>query len=328
MLFKNSYYTGPVTDHFDGKKFHNSPRSERTLFDLLKWMMTRKSTPWPESVPMGPTAKPVSVHEGSSPVVTFINHASLLLQWEGLNILFDPVWSERCSPFKNLGPKRVYPPGIRLEDLPKIDLILLSHNHYDHLDIETLKYLNEQYAPIIVTGLGNGPILGKSFKQVYELDWWQEYNYKNVKITYVPAQHFSARGIFDRNWALWGGFVLQAGGKIIYFAGDTGFCNVFEQIKTRIGSPDVAFLPIGAYEPRWFMAPAHMSSVDALEAHKVLGAKHSIAIHFGTFNLSDEGIDDPVNLLKSERTKRSISEEEFCIMKPGQTKEFLIINEL
>jgi L-ascorbate metabolism protein UlaG (beta-lactamase superfamily) len=261
--------------------------------------------------------------------VTWVNHATLLLQVENLNILMDPIWSDRCSPVSFLGPMRHRAPGIRFRDLPPIDVVLVSHNHYDHLDVATLHRLQWRFSPLIITPLGNGALLARhgiaarsaraagpagapaatqkqdrSQRQsrasvAMELDWWQSVRVdEHVEITCVPSQHFCARGLSDRNRALWGGFVVATRSGNAYFAGDTGWGSHFERVRERFRSIRLAMLPIGAYLPRWFMRAAHIDPAEAVQAHKVLGADVSVPMHYGTFRLSDEGEAQPVDDLR------------------------------
>jgi len=258
--------------------------------EVFRWKFTSRAEPSPRFIDdVQPSIPPRSV-EGDALRVTFINHATVLLQHRGLNILTDPVWSGRASPFTWAGPRRHRAPGVRFEDLPRIHLVLLSHNHYDHLDLATLRRLS---ASRFLVPLGVAKLLERErIGPVQELDWGESTKIADASIHCVPAMHFSARGLFDRNRTLWCGFVIEAA-RMIYFAGDTGFGEHFAQIRERFGSPDLALLPIGAYEPRWFMSAVHMSPEDAVRAHRILGAKTSIAIHHATFQLTDEAIDTP-----------------------------------
>jgi L-ascorbate metabolism protein UlaG (beta-lactamase superfamily) len=202
------------------------------------------------------------------------------------------MYSDRAGPWNLAGPRRVRPPAVPLEDLPRIDIVLLSHNHYDHCDLATLGRLARRFDPFVVTPLGNGPLVRSTgIRRVEELDWWQTAATTALPVALTRAHHFSARTPFDRNRALWGGFVLTAGSKRIYFAGDTAFVPFFAEIRQRFGPPDLALLPIGAYEPRWFMHAVHMNPAEAVQAHLDLGAHESIGMHFGTFQLTAEGID-------------------------------------
>jgi L-ascorbate metabolism protein UlaG (beta-lactamase superfamily) len=254
--------------------------------------------------------------------ITFVNHVTFLIQTAGINILTDPVWSERASPFRWIGPKRVRSPGVAFEDLPTIDLVLVSHNHYDHLDMATLKQLGQRFSPTVITAAGDARLIGPlGFKETLELDWWDNTEFEDrVKITFVPAQHFSARSLFDQRRSLWGGYVIESCGRRIYFAGDTGYSTHFSDVKTRLGPPDIAMLGIGSYEPRWFMKPLHMNPAEAVTAHRDLGSKQSIGMHFGTFQLSAEAIDQPQADLKRALAEIGVPETEFVTLHEGETR--------
>jgi L-ascorbate metabolism protein UlaG (beta-lactamase superfamily) len=273
-------------------------------------MMAERRTPWPSQVPVT-LQKPAPLGDAAA-VVTFIGHSTFLIQTAAGNILTDPMYSERASPLSFIGPRRVRRPAVAFDDLPPIAVVLLSHNHYDHCDRSTLSALDERWNPLVVTPLGNAPLL-RSFevRRIEELDWWQRSARAPMPVTLTPAQHFSARTPFDRNRALWGGFMFEAGGKRIFFAGDSGYGPHFTAIRQRLGSPAVALLPIGAYEPRWFMREIHMNPEEAVQAHIDVGAAHSIGMHFGTFQLTTEGIDDPVVGLAAALGARQVSEEAF-----------------
>lgn len=319
-IFSSPVYRGPVSDHFDGKKFINPGGVQPAGFkDLIKWMRNRQQGEWKElkGVEFGPP--PAQRIEGDSIVVTFINHSTFLIQTRGLNILTDPVWSERASPVSFSGPKRMRPPGIRLEDLPEIDIILLTHNHYDHLDIMTMKQLATEYNPAIYCPLGVGKYLErKGIGSITEMDWWDEVKIDTgLTVLCTPAQHFSGRGMFDRDRTLWSGFALQTEKGSIYYSGDTGYGEFFYEIAERIAPVRVAFLPIGAYKPAWFMSPIHTSPADAVNIHQIINSPKSIGMHFGTFPLADDGMEDPVNDLKSAMDKDGIPEGEFIMPKEG-----------
>jgi L-ascorbate metabolism protein UlaG (beta-lactamase superfamily) len=245
---------------------------------------------------------------------------------DNLNILTDPIWSKRCGPFGITGLKRVSAPGVRFEDLPPIDIVLVSHNHYDHMDIPTLKMLRKVHNPLFCVSLGNKEKLEKKgFTNIYEFNWWEQQTLtENLKVTYVPGQHFSRRGLWDRNKTLWGGFILEGSQGPIYFAGDTGYGAHFKQIHEKFGPLNFAILPIGAYQPEWFMSSVHMSPEDAVRAHLVLEAKASLAIHFGTFRLGDEAIDQPVEQLVIAMEKYGITPDQFWVLKPGEGRDVKI----
>jgi L-ascorbate metabolism protein UlaG (beta-lactamase superfamily) len=302
-------YRGPVTDHFDGERFRNADPSWQSERSFLKWQFERERGFWPEWIESEPgPAPPARVGDGRMRV-TWVNHATLLLQVENLNILTDPIWSERTSPVSFLGPRRHRAPGLRLRDLPPIDVVLVSHNHYDHLDLATLHRLQWRSAPRIFTPLGNSLLMSRAgIRGATELDWWQSSRVTDhVEITCVPSQHFCARALSDRNRALWGGFVIATRSGNAYFAGDTGWGSHFERIRGRFGSIRLAMLPIGAYLPRWFMRPAHIDPAEAVEAHKVLGADVSVPMHYGTFRLSDEGVAQPVDDLRRAIAANGVS---------------------
>lgn len=315
-------YKGPVSDHFDGKRFHNQfPTREARSKDLIKWMKTREIGYWPEYInsPHGPPP-PQRVPRGKLRV-TFINHATVLIQTDNLNILTDPIWSERSSPVDWTGPKRVRPPGIRLEDLPPIDYVLISHNHYDQLNIKTLRWLDKKFHPTIITGLGNSKLLTKKgIDNSRDIDWWQSIEItKEVLLTGVPAQHFSSRGLFDHNKTLWLGFVFEGSVGPIYFAGDTGYGPHFKQIRERFAPMHFALLPIGAYKPRWFMSPVHLDPQQAVQAHKDLNAHISMGIHFGTFiGLADDGQREAVEELYKALDAADIARSQFWILDFGE----------
>ncbi len=325
LLFRPLYH-GPRSNHFDGKRFFNICHTRRSFWVFMQWFLSRKPAQWPKHIDIDNQDIPMPRLSEDALEATFINHSTVLLQWSNINILTDPIWSERCSPLSWIGPRRVHPPGIDFEHLPPIDLILLSHNHYDHMDIPTLKRLQAKNNPLIITGLGNRLLLKKhGFEKVYELDWWQEIELENgLKVIFVPAQHFSGRHLGDRDSTLWGGFILQQPHGVVYFAGDTGYGPHYRQIKERFGSPLLSILPIGAYQPRWFMQPAHQSPQEAVLAHRILGTHRSLAIHFGTFPLSDEQIEDPSSALTQALSLQQIPQEAFIIPKPGKRNKIFL----
>jgi L-ascorbate metabolism protein UlaG (beta-lactamase superfamily) len=281
--------------HFDGKRFYNPDAPQvRGLLDVLRWKLTSRPEPSPRFIADVEQSIPPRRIERTGLRATFVNHSTVLLQQNGLNILTDPIWSERASPLSWIGPRRRRKAGVSWEDLPPIDAVLISHNHYDHLDLPTLRRLaargNSTFVlPARVAALLRSEKIGPA----HELDWGESLSLSGFTIHCVPAQHFSARGIYDRNMTLWCGYVIECQEGLIYFAGDTGFGRHFAQIRDKFGSPRLALLPIGAYEPRWFMSPVHMAPDEAVKAHEILAAKTSLAIHHGTFQLTDEGIDTP-----------------------------------
>jgi len=315
-------HRGPATDHFDGTVFRNATGSAGKSFgDFWRWQRTRRPSPWPKWIENRAAPALPPALDDTSAAVTFINHITFLVQLSGLNLLTDPVYAERVSPFRSVGPRRVRAPGLAFEALPKIDLVLLSHNHYDHLDLATLRRLAATHAPRIVTGLGNAAFLEQhGIGPVVELDWWQVARERGATITFAPAQHWSGRGLRGRNRTLWGAFVVRHGPLQLYFAGDTGYGAHFAEIRARYGAVDLALLPIGAYEPRWFMREQHMDPGDAVRAHLDLGARVSIATHYGCFQLTDEGIDDPVRELAGARARLGVTAAQFQVLEVGETR--------
>jgi L-ascorbate metabolism protein UlaG (beta-lactamase superfamily) len=291
IFFAAPRWRGRVTDHFDGERFRNHESGWQTEGSFLKWQATRKRGEWPEhpEETHGPPP-PERVGDGGLRV-TFINHSTTLIQMDGVNILTDPVWSARVSPVSFVGPRRHRAPGIRFEDLPPIDVVLVSHNHYDHLDVATLRAIGRP----VITPLGNAALMRRNgIRGAIDLDWWETIRTNGIEITVVPARHFSARALSDRNRNLWGGFVISGPSGHVYFAGDTGWGDHFAEIGRRFAPIRAALLPIGSYMPRWFMHPAHIDPAQAVDAHFALGARTSVAIHFGTFALGDDGEYDPL----------------------------------
>ncbi len=326
-MTRNRYYQGPLSDHFDGTRFLNpagEPETDRSLGDVLKWRRSAPDNRWPSSVEVVPVVPDARV-DGLR--VTMVGHATLLIQIGGLNILTDPVWSERASPLSFAGPRRVTTPGIRLDDLPPIDVILLSHNHYDHLDMAALRALHAGHRPPIVTPLGNDAIIhrGISNARVLTGDWGDAIEIApGAKAHIVPALHWSSRGPRDRRMALWGGFVVAAAGKLVYFAGDTGYGtgNIFREIGERFGAVDLAILPIGAYDPRWFMAAQHCDPEEAVQIFEDVGAKAAVGMHWGTFKLTDESRNEPASRLTSALAARGIDPARFIAMRPADVADF------
>lgn len=294
--------------NFDGKRFYNPDAPQALGFlDALRWKLTSRREPSPRFISDVEQTIPPRNVEGTQIRVTLVNHSTVLIQRAGFNLLTDPIWSDRASPLPWLGPKRRREPGVRLEDLPSIDAVLISHNHYDHLDLPTLRLLAARGGcTFVVAARGARLLRSEKIEPVTELDWGASLSISGVNIHCVPAMHFSARGLFDRNKSLWCGYVMKYADRIVYFAGDTAFGNHFAQIRNNFGSPNLALLPIGAYEPRWFMSPVHMSPEEAVRAHDILGAQTSVAIHHGTFQLADDGIDTPRKRLLACRRDDSL----------------------
>ena len=315
------------TDHFNGTHFFNpepaphSPARRRAgLLRLLRARLTRNPTTWaawPAHIENHPYPPP----DPATPGITWIGHSSFLLHLEGLNVLTDPVFSERCSPLRFAGPKRVRAPGLAIEALPRIDLILLSHNHYDHMDIASLRRIRKRFpAAHIVTSLGNAAFLKRQrLPGAVELDWWETTRVHHAHITATPARHFAARTLWDRNETLWAGFMLNHHGRKIYFAGDSGYTKFFNEIHNRLGAPDLALLPIGAYAPREIMASMHINPAEAVQAFQDLRAKRAIGMHFGTFQLTAEAIGAPEQDLALALAEARVPQEVFCTLDVGET---------
>ncbi len=281
--------------HFDGTRFFNPGAQQASgLSNVLRWKLTSRAEVSPEFVDDVQPAIPPKRVDGNELRTTLVNHSTVLLQERRFNILTDPIWSERSSPLSWIGPRRHRKPGVVFEDLPTIDVVLLSHNHYDHLDLPTLRRLAASKKATYVVPSGVGELLrSEKIGPVQELDWGESFSFNGFTVHSVPAYHFSSRSISDRNKSLWCGYMIETDSRLIYFAADTGFGPHFQQIREKFGSPDLALLPIGAYEPRWFMSPVHMSPDEAIQAHVILGARTSVAIHHGTFALADDAIDTP-----------------------------------
>ena len=280
--------------------------------------MREPRTPWPAHVEQ--LARRPPALDAAAAVVTFIGHSTFLIQTSVANILTDPMYSQRAGPFNRFGPRRVRQPAVRFEDLPPISTVLLSHNHYDHCDLRTLRMLAKRFDPIVVTPLGNASLVRSTgIRRVDELDWWQEARTSALPITLTPAHHFSARTPLDRNRALWGGFMLGPAGARIFFAGDTAYGPFFRDIRRRLGPIDLALLPIGAYEPRWFMKAVHMNPAEAVQAHLDLEPSESVGMHFGTFQLTTEGIDEPLRALDEARRVRQIPSSVFRTLDFGDS---------
>ena len=308
----------PSSDHFDGRRFFNPNGANGQPFWRAPSMLFTPRTRWPSNVPVEQKPPP-----GSGPdevVVTFIGHASFLVQSAGVNLLLDPVYAERASPLSFIGPRRHRAPGLRLDALPEISCVLLSHNHYDHCDLATLRELDQRFHMPVVTPIGNGRLLRSAgIQRIEELDWWEAARTAPIPVTITPAQHFSARHPFDRNRALWGGFLMEISGRRILFAGDTGYGPHFREIAARLSPIDFALIPIGAYEPRWFMKDIHMNPAEAVQAHLDLEAAESLAMHFGTFQLTPEGIDDPPRELGKALLERGVPAERFKVLAVGES---------
>ncbi|MDR7270019.1 N-acyl-phosphatidylethanolamine-hydrolyzing phospholipase D [Pelomonas saccharophila] len=326
--------------HRDGHFQNNHGDFEpRSLAEVIrwKWNAARQGLPKRPTAPI-PTQPAdlafirANVGAGQRPAVTWIGHATVLAQLGGLSLLTDPIFSERASPLSFAGPKREQPPGVALAELPHIDAVLVSHNHYDHLDLASCRALARQPAgsPLFVVPLGlQAWFRARGIERVVELDWWQAEQLDGLDIVLVPAQHWSARGLNDRMKTLWGGFAAFAPDCQLFFAGDTGYSRDFTDIRERFaerqhssqgGGFDIALIPIGAYEPRWFMQNQHVNVEEALKIHADLGAKRSLGVHWGTFELTDEALDEPPRQLERQRAALGLAEGDFFTLAIGATR--------
>ena len=320
----------PPSDHCDGTRFYNPVLPGQTgqagasvPLAILRWRLSGSRAPWPRPIADPPPfGDPRREPDQDSVALTFLGHAGFLIRMGGRSILTDPVFSQRCSPVAWAGPKRARPPGRLLDALPPIDLVLLSHNHYDHLDLPSLRAIVARDDPAFVVPLGTGRTLAKAVskagtRRITELDWWETHDVGGLSITATPARHFSARTPFDRHRALWSGFLLSGGPMPVLFAGDSGDGPHWRQIHDRLGAPGLALLPIGAYAPRFLMGAIHMTPEEAVAAHLTLQAERSIGMHFGTFQLTDEQIDEPVRRLAEASRRAGLDPGAFITLGSG-----------
>ena len=311
--------------HLEDGSFKNNYSSSinKTFSDLIKWRWNR-TEPKPFNFKLHKNDPKFLKENREIPTLTWIGHATLLIQIKGVNILTDPHLTQRASPFSFAGPKRYTAPGLLIEDLPIIDLILISHNHYDSLDKLTIKSLYERqpdkHPKIFVPLKLKQWFLDLGIKNVTELDWQESAIFGEWEIHAVPVQHWSSRTPFDRNKTLWAGWVLETEEFRFFFAGDTGYSKDFKNLGDQFGHFDLAAIPIGAYEPRWFMKAAHVNPEEAVMIHQDINARYSVGIHWGTFILSDEPVNEPPIRLHAALEKEGISKEKFFVMKHGETK--------
>ena len=322
-------YDGPVSDHFDGLTFFDPDGAPpKSLGEVLRWQFGggRQRAKWPDWAPSPYADTPPARVDGDKVRLSFVGHASWLIQTGGLNILVDPVWSERVSPVSFAGPKRHNDPGIAFEKLPQIDVVLVSHGHYDHLDIATLSRLIKNFGPRVVTPLGNDVTMRSwdSAIKAEAFDWHDRVEFGGgIAVHLVPTRHWTARGVFDRNKALWASFVLETPAGKIYVVCDSGYGDGghFRRVAERHGKLRLAILPIGAYEPRWFMRDQHMNPEDAVKALADCGAQAALGHHHGTFQLTDGAIDAPAKALVEALDAAKVPQERFVAMRPGQVVE-------
>ncbi len=322
------YYNGPVSDHFDGERFfdpHAAPPKGRP--DLLRWFVDRHwrgtKAKWPAWAPSPCADRPPARVEGEAWRISYVGHASFLIQTAGLNILLDPVWSKRASPFRFVGPKRVNDPGIAFADLPPIDVVLVSHGHYDHLDLATLSRLAAAHRPRVIAPLGNDAIMRSHDPAIAAeaYDWGERVDIgAGIAVTPIPTRHWSARSLSDRNMSLWASFVIETPGGRVYFVADSGYGDGghFRRAREHHGLFKLAILPIGAYEPRWFMRDQHMNPAESVQAFIDCGSELALGHHYGTFQLTDEAIDAPLVALADALAIAGIPADRFRTLRPGE----------
>ncbi|MEO6874940.1 MAG: MBL fold metallo-hydrolase [Opitutaceae bacterium] len=312
--------TPPGSDHFNGKTFFNPGEPVgHGLLDVLRWKFKNQAMEWPKWVEIAAQPSPPPPRDDSV-IATWVNHSTFLLQIAKLSLLTDPVFSQRVSPVSWVGPKRVHAPGVAFESLPRIDAVLISHDHYDHCDLPSLRRLAREHRPLFVVPLGYRALLaGVGVTRIVELDWWQTHPLApGVTVTLTPSRHWCRRSPGNRNRRLWGGFYLQSSWRRVWFLGDTGYDGaLFREIGQRCGPPDLALIPIGAYEPRWFMQAAHMNPAEAVKTHLDCGALQSVAMHWGTFQLTDEAREAPPQALAQALTAAGLPAEKFRVLAPG-----------
>jgi L-ascorbate metabolism protein UlaG (beta-lactamase superfamily) len=311
------------SDHFNGKTFFNPQHEDRTWRDVLRWRRTSRPAVWPAHVPLTAFPSPPSPRAGEW-TITFIGHATFLVQTAEGNFLTDPNYSTRCGPLGIFGPTRVQAPGLPFEALPRIDVVLLSHDHYDHCDLATLRSLAKAHDPLVVTPLANAPLIRRAgLRRIVELDWWQTHapdHTRDLAITLTPARHWSNRLSGRRNARLWGGFFVRQRGRAWWFAGDTGYdASLFRDLRDRLGAPAAAMIPIGAYEPRWFMAAQHCNPAEAVQIHRDVGAGTSVGMHWGAWQLTDEAREEPPRALAEARAAAGVSPQAFRILQAGES---------
>ena len=292
----------------------NGKEIDKSIKDLIRWQRNQKK-PILSSIDLSEEWKISDLNKNHT---IWIGHSTFIIKVNNLTILTDPVFSDRASPFRRFGPKRLIPPSISLEELPKIDVVTISHNHYDHLDIRSLKKLSKINPDLIfLIPKGDLDIFKKRrITNVKEFVWWEDIIIDEFTFTFTPVQHWSARGLFDRNESLWGGWFIKGKEFSIYHAGDTGYSKDFVKTKEKLGSPKYAFIPIGAYDPEWFMSESHVNPEDAIRIMNDLDAEYSFGMHWGTFTLTSEDTTAPRERLKKSLTRRNINN--FDILTPGE----------
>ena len=313
-------FTGPLSDHFDGERFHNlEPTPDRSLAEVLRWKMNSERAAVPAWIESEPGAPPPRRVDDGGLRVTLVNHATLLVQMDGVNFLTDPVWSERVGPYPWAGSRRHRAPGLRFGDLPPVDVVLLSHNHYDHMDISTLRELATAHDPRVVVPLGNRAFLDRfGLPGSTEVDWGDEVELGNgVRVTALPARHWSSRTMADRRRALWAAYIIEGPSGRVYVAGDTGYGGHFAAAGEAYGPFRLALIPVGAFRPLWFMRPAHVAPDEAIRAATELRALTSVPMHYGTFQLGDDGLMEPLDTLRVELERLGPSAPRVVVLEHG-----------
>ena len=299
------------------------PHTGHGLGAALKWMSEFRKLKWDRiDFPRAQNDPAWLKANRSQDSLTWVGHSTFLLQLGGLNLLTDPHFTGRASPFSFAGPARLAPPGLGFADLPAIDLVLVSHNHYDHLDEQSVRRIARDHAQarfVVPLGLAAW-FRARGVSRVTELDWWQSAELGAARVSAVPVQHFSGRGLHDRDATLWCGFVVELAGRRIFFAGDTGYSRDFADIAARFPPMDLSLLPIGAYDPRWFMGPVHVDPAEAVRIHQDLRSRLSVAMHWGTFRLTAEPLDEPPQLLARALQAAGIAPERFVVFRHGETR--------
>jgi L-ascorbate metabolism protein UlaG (beta-lactamase superfamily) len=318
----NVYYRGEKSDHFDGQRFYSPTEPPPKSAAEITWVLLGKARRrWPALLLPPRQDKPPERVEGLR--ISPVGHSTILVQTAGLNLLLDPVWSERVSPLTFAGPKRATAPGIAFDDLPPIDAVLITHNHYDHLDRATIARLWQRFRPRVIAPLGNAPIIRRSNPEIAaeEHDWGHQVSLSDrLTVHLEPAFHWSGRGIRDRRMALWCSFVLTSPAGVVYHVGDTAYGDgsIFRDIPAKFGRPRLALIPIGAYEPRWFMAAQHVNPDEAVRIMLDCGAEQALGHHWGTFQLTHEPVDAPAEELEAALAFHGVAPERFRPLRPGE----------
>ena len=292
----------------------NGKSIDKPLTDLIKWR-SNKSDPIISIIETSDGWKDIKLNQKNFGV--WVGHSTFYLNNGDLDILTDPIFSDRASPIKFAGPKRLINTPLQISDINNIDIVVISHNHYDHLDIPSLKSIQKKFPNVVfLVPIGDKDLLRNyNLNNIYEFNWWESFTYKDTKFTFTPTQHWSARGIFDRNKSLWGGWFIETESLKLFHAGDTGYSNDFKVIKEKLGIPDFAFIPIGAYDPEWFMGESHVNPEDAVRIMEDLGRPDSFGMHWGTFTLTSEDTIEPIERLKIITDKKNI--DNFISLLPG-----------